>query len=92
MTDRLPPLTSLKAFEAASRLMSFQAAAEELAVTPAALSYQIRQLEDHLGLKLFNRLNRAVELTANGRLIEGDVLAGHCTGWGAGLRHGGQYS
>ncbi len=69
MTDRLPPLTALKAFEAASRLMSFQAAAEELAVTPAALSYQIRQLEDHLGLKLFNRLNRAVELTANGRLM-----------------------
>jgi LysR family glycine cleavage system transcriptional activator len=69
MPDRLPPLTALKAFEAASRLMSFQAAAEELAVTPAALSYQIRQLEDHLGLKLFNRLNRAVELTEHGRLM-----------------------
>ncbi|MGB5213611.1 MAG: transcriptional regulator GcvA [Anderseniella sp.] len=70
MADRLPPLTALKAFEAASRLMSFQAAAQELSVTPAALSYQIRQLEDHLGLKLFNRLNRAVELTENGRLIQ----------------------
>ncbi len=45
MPDRLPPLTALRAFEAASRLMSFQAAANELAVTPAALSYQIRQLE-----------------------------------------------
>lgn len=70
MAERLPPLTALKAFEAASRLMSFQAAAAELSVTPAALSYQIRQLEDHLGLKLFNRLNRAVELTENGRLIQ----------------------
>jgi len=69
MPDRLPPLTALRAFEAASRLMSFQAAANELAVTPAALSYQIRQLEDHLGIKLFNRLNRAVELTEHGRLI-----------------------
>ena len=48
MPDRLPPLTALRAFEAASRLMSFQAAASELAVTPAALSFQIRQLEDHL--------------------------------------------
>ena len=70
MAERLPPLTALRAFEAASRLMSFQSAAEELSVTPAALSYQIRQLEDHLGLKLFNRLNRAVELTENGRLIQ----------------------
>lgn len=70
MPDRLPPLTALRAFEAASRLMSFQAAASELAVTPAALSFQIRQLEDHLGVKLFNRLNRAVELTEHGRLIQ----------------------
>jgi len=69
MPERLPPLTALKAFEAASRLMSFQAAADELAVTPAALSFQIRQLEDHLGLKLFNRLNRAVELTEHGKLM-----------------------
>jgi LysR family glycine cleavage system transcriptional activator len=67
--DRLPPLTALKAFEAASRHLSFQAAAAELAVTPAALSYQVRQLEDHLGVKLFNRLNRAVELTEQGRMI-----------------------
>ena len=49
--------------------MSFQKAAEELHVTPAALSYQIRQLEEHLEIKLFNRLNRAVELTNAGRLL-----------------------
>ena len=67
--NRLPPLNALRAFEAAQRHMSFQKAAQELFVTPAALSYQIRHLEDHLGVKLFNRLNRAVELTAQGRLI-----------------------
>jgi LysR family glycine cleavage system transcriptional activator len=57
---RLPPLTALRAFEAAARHMSFAKAAEELSVTPAALSYQIKQLEDHFGLPLFHRLNRAV--------------------------------
>lgn len=66
---RLPPLNSLRAFEAAQRHMSFQKAAQELFVTPAALSYQIRQLEEYLNLKLFNRLNRAVELTVEGRMI-----------------------
>jgi len=66
---RLPPLNALRAFEAAQRHMSFQKAAKELFVTPAALSYQIRQLEEHLGTKLFNRLNRAVELTPEGRMI-----------------------
>lgn len=53
--------------------MSFQKAAEELFVTPAALSYQIRQLEEFLGIKLFHRLNRSVELTVEGRLIAGDI-------------------
>jgi len=66
---RLPPLNALRAFEAAQRHMSFQKAAQELFVTPAALSYQIRQLEEHLDTKLFKRLNRAVELTDDGRLI-----------------------
>ena len=48
MPDRLPPLTALRAFEAAARHMSFAKAAAELFVTPAALSYQIKQLEEHL--------------------------------------------
>lgn len=65
----IPPLNSVKAFEAACRHMQFQQAAEELGVTPAALSYQIRQLEDHLGVKLFKRLNRSVELTREGRVL-----------------------
>lgn len=69
MTDRLPPLTALRAFEAAARHMSFRDAAEELAVTPAALSYQIKSLEEHLGAPLFRRLNRAVELTEAGRTL-----------------------
>lgn len=69
MTDRLPPLTALRAFEAAARHMSFAKAAEELNVTPAALSFQIKSLEEHLGQPLFIRLNRAVELTEAGRAL-----------------------
>ena len=75
MSDRLPPLTALRAFEAAARHMSFSAAAEELAVTPAALSYQIKNLEEHLGAPLFRRLNRAVELTEAGRELRPGVSA-----------------
>lgn len=66
MRDRLPPLTALRAFEAAARHMSFAMAADELHVTPAALSYQIKSLEEHLGQPLFLRLNRAVALTEAG--------------------------
>ena len=63
MSDRLPPLTALRAFEAAARHMSFAEAAAELHVTPAALSFQIKSLEEHLGAPVFRRLNRRVELT-----------------------------
>lgn len=69
MPDRLPSLTALRAFEAASRHMSFAKAAAELNVTPAALSFQIKALEEHLGAPLFRRLNRAVELTEAGRTL-----------------------
>ncbi|MCC0033438.1 MAG: transcriptional regulator GcvA [Brucellaceae bacterium] len=69
MAYRLPPLNALRAFEAAARHMSFQKAADELHVTPSALSYQIRQLEDFLQTPLFRRLNRAVELTQCGERI-----------------------
>jgi len=54
--------------------MQFQLAAEELGITPSALSYQIRQLEDFLGLKLFKRLNRSVELTKEGRILSSGVI------------------
>jgi LysR family glycine cleavage system transcriptional activator len=73
---RLPPLTALRAFEAAARHMSFAKAADELSVTPAALSYQIKQLEDHLGLPLFHRLNRAVALTEAGKRLRPGVAEG----------------
>ena len=69
LTDRLPPLTALRAFEAAARHMSFAKAAEELYVTPAALSYQIKNLETDLDQPLFRRLNRAVELTEAGKAL-----------------------
>ncbi|WP_295317161.1 transcriptional regulator GcvA [Roseobacter sp.] len=69
MSDRLPPLTALRAFDAAARHMSFAKAAEELSVTPAALSFQIKALEEHLGAPLFRRLNRAVELTEAGAAL-----------------------
>ncbi len=69
MPDRLPPLTALRAFESAARHMSFARAAEELHVTPAALSFQIKSLEEHLGQPLFIRLNRAVALTEAGKTL-----------------------
>lgn len=66
---RLPPLKSLQAFEAAARWLSFSKAADELFVTPAAISQQIRQLEDYLGIPLFRRLTRAVQLTEEARAV-----------------------
>lgn len=65
----LPPLSALRAFEAAARLESFSKAADELNVTPAAISHQIAALEADLGISLFNRRNRAVELTASARVL-----------------------
>lgn len=66
---RLPPLSAVRAFEAAARLQSFTRAAEELDMTQAAVSYQIRQLEQRLGLPLFQRLPRQVVLTAAGQRL-----------------------
>lgn len=63
---RLPPLNSLKAFECAARHLSFTKAADELFVTQAAVSHQIKLLEDFLGIPLFKRKNRALELTEQG--------------------------
>jgi DNA-binding transcriptional LysR family regulator len=63
------PLTALRAFESASRLLSFKAAAEELSVTPTAISHQIRALEDWLGVALFERLPRQVRLTEGGERL-----------------------
>lgn len=63
MPERLPPLNALKAFESAARHLSLKHAAQELSVTPAAISHQVKALEDYLGAKLFRRLYRGLELT-----------------------------
>jgi len=67
MTARLPSLNGLRAFEAAARHLSFTQAASELNVTQTAISHQIRRLEQELGVRLFVRRNRALELTAEAR-------------------------
>src|SRR5947209_322966 len=63
MSRTLPPLNALRAFEAAARHLSFTSAAAELNVTQAAISHQIKALEDRLGLKLFRRVGRGLLLT-----------------------------
>ncbi len=67
MTRSLPPLNGLRAFEAAARSLSFKKAADELGVTPAAISHQVKSLEDYLGVALFRRLTRALRLTDAGQ-------------------------
>ena len=65
----LPPLNALRAFEVAARRMSFAEAARELHVTPAAISHQMKGLEDYLGQRLFRRLKRGLELTRAGQVL-----------------------
>lgn len=67
MARRLPPLNALRAFEAAARHQSFAAAAEELCVTPGAISRQIKTLEDYFGAPVFDRDHRKVTLTPESR-------------------------
>lgn len=66
MSRKLPPLNALRAFEAAARHLSFTAAAAELAVTQAAVSHQVKALEEVLGVRLFRRLPRGLALTEEG--------------------------
>jgi LysR family glycine cleavage system transcriptional activator len=66
MPRPLPPLNALRAFEATARHLSFTVAAEELSVTPAALSHQIKGLEDFLGQRLFERKTRQISMTPAG--------------------------
>ena len=67
--QRMPGLPALRVFEAAARHLSFSRAAEELGVTPAAVSSQIRTLEDQIGVQLFWRTSRLVRLTGEGQLL-----------------------
>jgi LysR family glycine cleavage system transcriptional activator len=66
---RNPPLIAARSFEAAARHGSFQRAAQELHVTPTAVSHQVKRLEEYLGVQLFVRKNRAVNLTPAGRTL-----------------------
>ena len=72
----LPPMSSLRPFEAAARLLSFSRAADEINVTQAAVSKQIRALETSLGQKLFLRKGQKVELTINGQILHQAVSHG----------------
>lgn len=65
--DKLPPLNALRAFEATARHLSVKNAAEELCVTPGAVSQMLKALELHLGIKLFHRVNRGIFLTDAGQ-------------------------
>ena len=78
MTRRLHPLNALRAFEAAGRHLSFVKAAEELHVTPGAVSHQVKALEDYLGVQLFRRLPQRVLLTDAGQTFLTDL--GDCFG------------
>ncbi len=67
MTYRLPPLNALRVFEAAARHLSFKDAAGELHITQAAVSHQVKSLEEYLGVQLFRRAARGVQLTEAAR-------------------------
>src|SRR5881394_2004770 len=69
MTDTLPPLAAIRVFESAARLLSFTRAAEELGMTQAAVSYQIKLLEERLGAPLFLRRPRALALSEAGEWL-----------------------
>jgi LysR family glycine cleavage system transcriptional activator len=73
---RLPPLNSLKAFEATARHLSFTKAAEELNVTAGAVSQQVKTLEEYLGQKLFKRKNRQIFTTTSAQLCLPHLSAG----------------
>lgn len=67
MLGQLPPLNGLRAFEAAARHLSIKQAADELCVTPSAVSQSLKVLEDRLGTALFHRVNRGIFLTEAGQ-------------------------
>lgn len=72
---QLPPLNGLRAFEVAGRCLNFRAAADELGVTQGAVAQQVRQLEAHLGVQLFERLPKGLTLTSPGRTYHVNVSA-----------------
>ncbi len=69
MLEKLPGLRSLRSFEAAARNLNFTRAAAEMGVTPAAISHQIKELEDQTGIELFIRTSRSMKLTKAGEIL-----------------------
>ncbi|MCW9034443.1 MAG: transcriptional regulator GcvA [Rhodospirillales bacterium] len=84
--NKLPPLNGLRSFEAAARHNSFKSAAQELNVTPAAISHQVKNLELFLGVELFERMPRGLKLTEAGRGYLPGLTAGFETLVKAGSR------
>src|SRR5690349_1647135 len=75
MSHRLPPLNGLRSFEAAARHLSFTRAADELGVTPGAVSQQVKSLEQALGIKVFRRLPRSLILTDEGEAYLPSIIS-----------------
>lgn len=75
MQSHMPSMNSLRAFEAAARLGGFSLAAEELLLSPSTVSYRISKLEDDIGVLLFRRVTRGIELTDEGTALLVDVKA-----------------
>ncbi|MFU8779041.1 MAG: LysR substrate-binding domain-containing protein [Roseovarius sp.] len=73
--SQLPPLNGLRAFDVAGRYLNFRAAADELGVTQGAVAQQVRQLEAHLGVTLFERLPKGLAFTSAGRGYHANVGA-----------------
>ena len=73
MPQRLPPLHALRAFEAVARLGSVTLAADDLCVTHSAISHQLRQLEEWLGIRLIERSGRGIVLTSAGEVYRTSV-------------------
>ena len=76
MKTHLLPLRAMRAFESAARHLSFKKASDELCVTPAAISHQIRSIEQYLGVQLFIRLNRTITLTVHGKRCLDEISQG----------------
>ena len=74
MSYQMPPLVWLRAFEASARLGNFTNASRELLLTSAAVSYQVRALEQHLGYPLFERTHRSLTLTRLGHTFLPSVV------------------
>ena len=74
MLDLFPGLRSLRAFDAAARHLSFTRAASDMGVTPAAISHQIKELEEQLGVSLFARTSRSMRLTREGEILRAAAI------------------